>query len=175
MLTTNEKADIDHEIAKFPVRKSACLDALLAVQKHRGYISDSTLALVADYMGMSPTELDGIATFYNLIYRKPVGEHVVRLCDSITCYILGYEDIKNRIEREFGITFGQTTTDNKITLLPAQCLGCCDKGCAMMVNEELYTNLTPEKVITVFKNLRTKEVLHGKAAHRAHEPQWTTP
>lgn len=175
MLTSVERALIDHEIAKFPVRKSACLDALLAVQKHRGFISDETLALVAQYVGMSPTELDGIATFYNLIYRKPVGEYVVRLCDSISCYIMGYEDIKKCIEQEFGITFGGTTVDHKITLLPAQCLGCCDKGCAMMVNDDLYTNLTKEKVITIFKSLKNKEVSHGKAINRAHEPQCSTP
>jgi NADH-quinone oxidoreductase subunit E len=149
-----EKVEIDHEITKFPHKRHACLDALLVVQKHRGYVSDDALVAVAEYLEMSPTELDSIATFYNLIYRKPVGRKVIRLCDSISCHILDYQSIKKAISENFHIDFGETTTDGAFTLLPAQCLGVCNKAPAMMVNEQVHTNLDKEKTISLLKSMR---------------------
>lgn len=171
MLTELELGEIDHEIAKFPIRKSACLDALMCVQKHRGYISDETLKDVADYLGMSPTELDGIATFYNLIYRQPVGEQVIRLCDSVSCWIMGYEDVKKRINEKLGISWGETSADKKFTLLPAQCLGTCDHAPAMMINDRLYKNINPERVSTIIKSYQQEGCDHDKTAHRAYESE----
>lgn len=144
MLTAEETAEIDHEITKFPIRRSACLEALAVVQRHRGWVSDEALKAVADYIGMSPTELDGIATFYNLIYRKPVGKRVIRICDSVSCFIMGYDQIRSKIEQELDIKLGQTTADGEFTLLPTPCLGTCDKAPAMMINDELHRNLTAE-------------------------------
>lgn len=175
MLSKLEIAEIDHEIAKFPVRKSACLDALLVVQRHRSYVSDEALKDVAEYIGMSATELDGIATFYNLIYRKPVGKKVIRLCDSVSCWIMGYENIRKRITEELSINWGETSKDAQYTLLPAQCLGTCDKGPAMMVNNELHTHLTPQKVSAILTSKKNEEKDHDKTSHRAHERQWSTP
>lgn len=168
MLTDHEKAEIDHEIAKFPSKKNACLDALLVMQKHRGYISDDTLAAVADYLGMSATELDGIATFYNLIYRKPTGQSVIRLCDSVSCFIVGYEQIYDRISSHLGIEWGQTTPDRQFTLLRAQCLGCCDKAPAMMINDELLVNLEPNTIPAIL-DAHKKGQRHAQATDESHE------
>lgn len=154
VLSHQEKEEIDHEITKFPHKRHACLDALLVVQKHRGYISDDALMAVAEYLDMSPTELDSIATFYNLIYRKPVGKKVIRLCDSISCHILDYQGIKKAISDSIGIDFGETTQDGAFTLLPAQCLGVCNMAPAMMVNDEVHTNLDKEKTISLLKAMR---------------------
>ncbi len=154
VLSEQEKEGIDHEITKFPHKRHACLDALLVVQKHRGYVSDDALVAVAEYLEMSPTELDGIATFYNLIYRKPVGRNVIRLCDSISCHLLDYHAIKRAISDNFRIDFGETTKDGAFTLLPAQCLGICNQAPAMMVNDEMHTNLTQEKTIALLKSMR---------------------
>ncbi len=175
MLSKQEIAEIDHEITKFPVRKSACLEALMVVQKYRGYVSDEALREVADYIGMSATELDGIATFYNLIYRKPVGKKVIRLCDSVSCWIMGYENIRKKIHSEIGISWGETSADKKFTLLPAQCLGTCDRGPAMMVNDKLYQNLNEEKVELILKSENLEEKDHDKTSHRAHERHWSAP
>lgn len=146
MLSAEEKSEIDHEITKFPVRRSACLEALAVVQKHRRWVSDEALKDVAEYIGMSATELDGIATFYNLIYRKPVGKKVIRICDSVSCFIMGYDKIKAKIESELGIKLGQTTPDNEFTLLPTPCLGTCDKAPALMINDSLHRNLTEDQI-----------------------------
>lgn len=149
MLTEVEINAIDHEIAKFPAPRHACLDALMIVQKYRGYVSDDALAQVAEYLGMSATELDGIATFYNLIYRKPVGRNVIRLCDSVSCHIMGYENIRKKIIEELGIDFGQTTKDGRYTLLPAQCLGLCEQAPAMMINDNVHSKLKAENLSTI--------------------------
>lgn len=151
MLSAEEKSEIDHEVSKFPVKRSACLEALSIVQKHRGHVSDENLRDVADYLGMSPTELDGIATFYNLIYRKPVGKKVIRICDSVTCFIMGYEKIRSQIEQELGIKLGETTANNEFTLLPTPCLGTCDKAPALMINDDLFRNLNEESVVQILR------------------------
>src|SRR3546814_8579696 len=79
-------------------------------------------------LGIGGAELEGVATFYNLIFRKPVGRHVIKVCDSISCFLTGYEDIKVSLEKTLGIGYGQTTTDSRFTLLPICCLGACDNG-----------------------------------------------
>lgn len=162
MLSPQEKIEIDKEIAKVPIRRSAGLKALLVVQRYRGYISDESLKEVADYIVMSATELDGIATFYNLIYRKPVGRHVIRLCDSISCWIMGYEGVKDRICEHLQIGFGQTTEDKEFTLLPAQCLGTCDHAPAMMIDDELYRDLDTENAVNTIKSLQKKSISEEK-------------
>lgn len=151
MLTEQEKKELNHEISKYELRQAACLEGLLIVQHHRGYVSDESVKDVAEYVGMSPTELDGIATFYNRIHRRPVGRHVVKVCDSVSCWIMGYEQIVTAIWERFGIKFGQTAQDNRFTLLPTQCLGTCDKAPALMVGNDLHRNLTPQSVIEILE------------------------
>ena len=90
---------------------------------------------------MSAEELEDIATFYNLIFRKPVGEKVILLCDSVSCWLRGYEDVKQRLSEALGIEYGETTADGRYTLLPVPCLGACDRAPVMMVGDELHTHL----------------------------------
>lgn len=169
MLNDHEKHEIDKEIAKFPKKRHACLDALMALQKSRGYISDETLKDVATYLEMSPAELDGIATFYNLIFRKPTGSHVIRLCDSVSCWIMGYETIKEAFKKRLDIGFGETTSDQRFTLLPAQCLGACDKAPVMMINEALYTNLNDAALGDILQSIAQPGGSYDRASHTAHE------
>src|SRR5439155_10089570 len=101
---------------------------------------------IAGYLEMSPAEVDSVATFYNLIFRKPVGRHVILVCDSISCYVLKYEQLYSALQRLLEIKFGETTADKRFTLLPNACLGCCDKAPAIMIDEDLYTNVTKEQL-----------------------------
>ncbi|SDD85106.1 NADH dehydrogenase subunit E [Dyadobacter soli] len=141
-LTTEEMAEIDHEIALVPVRRAAAIEALKIVQQHRGWISDDSLQAIADYLEISPEELDSVATFYNLVFRRPVGRNIILLCDSISCYVMGYEKIYVQLRERLGIGFGQTTADGRFTLLPNACLGTCDHAPALMINNELFRNVT---------------------------------
>lgn len=146
MLTSKEIREIEEEVALVPYRKAACIEALKIVQQHRGWISDESLHAIAAHMEMSPEELDSVATFYNLIFRQPVGRNVILLCDSISCYVMGYEKISDYLKAKLDIKFGQTTADGRFTLLPNCCLGTCDHAPAMMINNELYRNLTIDEL-----------------------------
>ncbi|MEJ2050032.1 MAG: NAD(P)H-dependent oxidoreductase subunit E, partial [Calditrichota bacterium] len=85
MLSEEERREIDEELSNMPNRKAACIEALKAVKKHRKWVSEEGIADIAEYLDMSAEEVDSIATFYNLIFRKPVGDHVIMICDSISC------------------------------------------------------------------------------------------
>ena len=101
---------------------------------------------ISNLLGMSQDEVDAVATFYNLIFRKPVGRHVILVCDSVSCWLLGYQSIVAPSDRTLGIGFGETTSDERFTLLPIPCLGACDHAPAMMVDDDFHGDLTPEKV-----------------------------
>ena len=147
VLTDAEVNLIEQEIAHLPDRRSAAIDALKIVQEHRRWISDQSLAGIAALLGMSTAELDGIATFYNLIYRQPVGEKVVLVCDSVSCWLMDGDRVCKAIKQHLGCEYGETTSDDKYTLLPVTCLGDCDHAPAIMVGDALHHDLTPENVI----------------------------
>ena len=145
-LTEIEIGEIEREIQHLPDRQSAAIDALKIVQVHRGWISDNSLAAIAQLLGMSVDELDGNATFYNLIYRQPVGENVILFCDSVSCWLMDGEKVCKKLSEKLEIEFGQTSADNKYTLLPVTCLGDCDHAPAMMVGDELHHDLTVDNL-----------------------------
>jgi NADH-quinone oxidoreductase subunit E len=141
MLTTEEKHEIEKAISMVPVRKAAGIEALKIVQEHRRWISDESLRDVAEYMQMSTEELDSIATFYNLLFRKPVGRHIILVCDSISCWVMGYESLVAELTSRLQIKFGETTFDQRFTMLPNCCLGTCDCAPAFMIDNDLYRNV----------------------------------
>jgi len=146
MLSPEERKEIDEEVAILPRRDSACIEALKAVQRHRRWVDDEGILDVAGYLGMSVDQVDAVATFYNLIYRRPVGRHVIHVCDSVSCWILGYEHLRRALEARLGIRLGETTEDERFTLLPIPCLGACDHAPAMMVDRDLHLDLQPDRV-----------------------------
>jgi NADH-quinone oxidoreductase subunit E len=127
-------------------KRAAASDALKIVQRHRGWVSDDALKEVAALLEMSPSSLDSIATFYSGIYRRPVGRHVIQVCDSVSCWIMGYHPIRAHLAERLGIDLGQTTADGRFTLLPAACLGVCEQAPAMLIDGDVHGDLTPEKV-----------------------------
>jgi NADH-quinone oxidoreductase subunit E len=154
MLTPEEKQEIEAELARYPTKQAVSIDAMLTVQKHRGWVSDESLRDVADFLGMSVEDLDGVATFYNLIFRKPVGRHVIMVCDSVSCWIMGYDRIRGELSRRLGIKMGETTADGRFTLLPIVCLGTCDHAPAMMVDGDLHRDLDPQKLDGILEKYR---------------------
>ena len=149
-LSAVELAEIDTEISHVPYRSAVAIDALKIVQAHRGWVSDASLRAIARHLQMGAAELDGIATFYNLIYRRPVGENVILLCNSISCWIKGCDQLQQTISAQLGIGLGETTADNRYTLLPVTCLGACDKAPVMMVGEDLHENITEQSLGELF-------------------------
>jgi NADH-quinone oxidoreductase subunit E len=151
MLTSHEKNEIDEAIRLVPVRKAAGIEALKIVQEHRRWVSDESLNDIASYMGMSVEELDSVATFYNMIFRKPVGRHIILLCDSISCWVMGYEDIQEYFKKNLGIGLGETTPDGRFTLLPNCCLGTRDCAPALMIDNDLHRNLSVNQLDEILK------------------------
>lgn len=151
VLSQEEVAEIEDEISHLPDRESAAIDALMIVQKHRGWVSDESLSAIANLLGMSTAELDGVATFYNLIYRQPVGRHVISMCDSVSCYVMGADGLAKDLEAKLGIRFGETTADERFTLLPIVCLGACDKAPTMQIDEDLIEDVSAEKLDEIFE------------------------
>ena len=145
MLTDEMKKEIDAEIAMMAHRRAAVSEALKIVQRHRGWISDESVKEIAEYLDMTPDEVDAMATFYSVIHRRPVGRHVILICDSVSCWVTGYNQIREHISARLGIGFGETTPDKRFTFLPCACLGLCEQAPAMMIDEEVFGNLTPEK------------------------------
>jgi NADH-quinone oxidoreductase subunit E len=146
MLTEEEKQEITTELALVERKEAASIEALKVIQKHRGWVSNESIGDVASLLGMTPAELDAVATFFNFIYRKPVGRHVIAICDSMVCWSLGHDPLREQLGKKLGIGLGETTPDDRFTLLPAACLGACDRAPAMLVDEDLYGPVTPEMI-----------------------------
>ena len=150
MLSDEERRQIDEELKRYPTKQAVCIEALKIVQRERdGWVSDGSLAEVADYLEMSPAELDSVASFYNLIFRESVGRHVILVCNSISCWIMGYSDLRGRLKDHLGIGLGETTADGRFTLLPIVCLGTCDHAPALMVDDDLYQDAKPNDLDTI--------------------------
>jgi len=154
MLTDEEKKEILAELAHCGQPPAASVEALRIVQKRRRWVSDESVRDIAGLLGMTPAELDAVATFYSFIYRKPVGRHVILICDSMVCWTMGYEPLYDLLGRKLGIGFGGTTTDDRFTLLPAACLGACDRAPAMLVDEDLYGPVTPEMLDSILEKYK---------------------
>jgi len=146
MLTHEEQNEIQAELAKYGQKRAAAPEALKIVQKYRGWISDDSLKDIADYLDMTVEEIDSVATCYNLIFRRAVGKHVILICDSVVCWIMGYEQMLEHLLRRLDIGIGETSTDGKFTLLPVCCIGACDEAPAMILDGKLYGNLDPAKI-----------------------------
>ena len=154
VLSPEERQEIEAEIAHYPDKRAVCIDAMKVVQKHRGWVSDEALCDVAELLEMSIDELDSVATFYNLIFRKPVGRHVIMVCDSVSCWIMGYDRLRDHLTSRLGIKLGETTPDGRFTLLPIVCLGTCDHAPAMMVDDDLHRDLDVEKIDSILEQYK---------------------
>jgi len=151
MLTDKEILEIQKEIKMYPHKSAACIEALKIVQHERRWVPDESILDIAEILEMSAAEVDGIATFYSRIYRKPVGRNIILLCDSVTCMMMGFETVYEHLTKKLGIYFGETTTDDRFTLLPNTCLGDCSHAPALMINDDMYNHVTVDKIDELLK------------------------
>jgi NADH-quinone oxidoreductase subunit E len=126
----------------------------MILQEGSGWVSGEALADAARASGVSLASAESIATFYELVFRRPVGKHVIQICDSVSCYVRGSEGLARRLEEKLGVGFGGTTEDGLFTLLPAGCLGLCERAPAVLIDGEAYGDLTAEKLDALIQGLR---------------------
>jgi NADH-quinone oxidoreductase subunit E len=154
MLSIEEREEIESHLSHYPQKQAACIDAMKIVQRRRGWISDEAIKELAEFFHMNPSELDSVATFYNLLFRKPVGRHVILACDSVSCWIMGADQLRRSINRCAGIDFGETSTDGRFTLLPVPCLGACEQAPALLIDDDLVGNANPRDIDQVLQRYR---------------------
>lgn len=154
MLSEQEQHHINEELKQFPAKRYAIIEALSVVQKERGWVPDEAIQDIAHFLEVSPETVDSVATFYNLVFRQPVGRHVILVCDSISCYVMGYESIAAQLKQKLGIEFGQTTEDERFTLLTIPCLGNCDRAPALLIDGNLHNDLTGDKLDEILEGYK---------------------
>jgi NADH-quinone oxidoreductase subunit E len=156
MLPEDLKISLEKHIASVDHPRELAVDVLFALQDHFGYLSDEAVEQAAQLLDMTPLEVEELATFYTFTYREPVGKYVIHVCDSVICWMDGYESIKGYLCKTLRIDVGETTADGLFTLLPVCCIGYCDLSPAMLINRKVYGNLTAEKIDTILEKLRGK-------------------
>jgi NADH-quinone oxidoreductase subunit E len=151
VLSAEERHEIAQAMHHYEDPRAASIDALKTVQKYRGWVSDSALYAIAAQLGIPAADLEGVATFYNRIYRQPVGRNVIAVCDSISCFLMGFDQLYGHLQQRLGIKPGQTTGDQRFTLLPICCLGACDRAPTLMINDDTHFNVTPANVDAILE------------------------
>jgi [NiFe] hydrogenase diaphorase moiety large subunit len=146
--------EIEGYVKKYGADRSALLPVLQEVQRRHSYISNFAQQEIARMLDIHPVEVYSVISFYSFLHSKPTGRNVIRLCRTISCDIAGKDQIEVAIKRELGIEFGETTKDNKITLEYTNCVGMCDMGPAMIINERVFTKLNPEKAINILSEIK---------------------
>jgi NADH-quinone oxidoreductase subunit E len=144
------------QIAKVDHPRELAVDMMFALQNYFGHLSDEALEEGAHLLGMTPLELEEIATFYDFIYREPVGKFVIHVCDGVVCWMNGYDAVMEYLFKKLGIKPGETTEDGFFTILPTACIGYCDLSPAMLINGRAYGPLTPEKIDDILNRLRSE-------------------
>jgi len=149
-LNSAEIGEIHSEMSHYEDKSAVSIEALKIVQKHRGWVSDDSLVAVAELLAIAPAQLEGVATFYNLIYRQPVGKTVIHVCNSVTCWMLGAEQVRERLCRHLNVELGEMSQDGEYTILPIVCLGACDHAPVAMVGDQLILDLADNTVKQIF-------------------------
>ncbi len=154
MLPETLKNGLQAKIGRVAHPREMAIDVINALQDHYGWFSDEALVQAADLLGISPLEVDELATFYTFIYREPVGRYVIHVCDSLICWMERGEDLVAHLQEQLGIGMGETTTDGLFTLLPVCCIGYCDRAPAILVNRMVHGPLTIESLDRLIERLR---------------------
>lgn len=154
MIPTELRQELEERVARAVTPREAAVDVMKGLQRHYGWLTDEAVAEAALILGLSTLQVEELATFYEMIYRRPVGRVVVHVCDSISCWAMGGETLMRHLEQRLGIAAGATTADNAVTLLPCCCLGNCGNGPALMIGDRLFGPVAPEQAAAIIADHR---------------------
>ncbi len=134
--------------------RSALLPILQEVQRSDCGISEFAMQIIADALGIHPVEVYSVVSFYSFLESEPRGRFIIRLCRTMACDMAGRDDVARQLESDLGIRFGESTPDGRFTLEWCACMGMCDQGPAMLVNDKVHTRLTPSRVHSILESCR---------------------
>jgi NADH-quinone oxidoreductase subunit E len=149
------KTELQQRVAAAVTNREAAVDVMKELQKNYGWLTDEAVLEAADILGLSPLQVEELATFYEMIYRRPVGKLVIHVCDSISCWSMGGGTLMDRFKSLLNIDTGDTTPDGFFTLLPCCCLGNCGNAPAVMVGDRQLGSVTPESAEKLVSDLRS--------------------
>ncbi len=129
---------------------------LQSAQDSYGYVPEKVINYISEFAGVPAAEIYGVVTFYSQFRLKPLGKYIVKICEGTACHVNGAKSIVNMLLNELGIGVGETTDDGMFSVLSVACLGCCSLAPVMMINDETFGSLTPDKVRKVLKEYRKK-------------------
>jgi NADH-quinone oxidoreductase subunit E len=158
MISETLKNELKARVAEAVTNREAAVDVMKELQRHSGWLTDEAVLVAAEVLGLSPLQVEELATFYELIYRRPVGKRVIHVCDSISCWSCGCDTIFAYLQENLGVEPGGTSADGCFTLVPCACLGNCGEGPTMMIGDTLYGRLTKDRVAEILEKER-KELL----------------
>ena len=146
MISEQAKQRMRELAGRYPSARSAVMPALYIAQEEEGYITQNALEAVAEAIGLTVDDVESVATFYTMYYKRPPGRKVVKVCTSISCYLRNCDALVEHLEERFGIKRGETSADGNYTLLTAECLASCGTAPVLQVNDEFVENVTLDKV-----------------------------
>jgi NADH-quinone oxidoreductase subunit E len=149
----NAKKEIAAKIDQLPDRRSVLIPALYIAQREFGFISPEVMECLAAELSLPVSEVRGVATFYTMFNKQPVGKYHIQVCQNLTCSMLGAESLISYLEKKLGIACGQTTPDGKFSISRVECLGSCGTAPVMQINDDYYENLTADKIDEILAGL----------------------
>ena len=154
MLSRDNLNKIEELKKRFPDKKSLTIPVLWIAQEQYGWISGDTVREVADLLDLSPVDVHGVASFYTMFNKKPVGKYHIQVCTNVSCSLLGAGRLVDYLCKKLDIRVGETTPEGRFTLTEVECLGSCGTAPAVQINDEYYENLTPEKLDRIISELK---------------------
>ena len=155
MIPNTLKKELQERVAASVTSREAAVDVMKRLQAHYGWLNDEAVGEAAELLGLSTLQVEELATFYEMIYRRPVGERVIHVCDSISCWAMGGEPLMAHLARHLSIAPGETTRDGFFTLLPCCCLGNCGEAPTMMIGDKLYGRVDPSSAGKILQQERS--------------------
>lgn len=157
MISAELRKKLLKEIEEAETPEEKAVDVMYELQNEYGWLTDEAMGEASELLNMTLSELEELATFYNFLFREPVGKYVIHICDSVVCWMNGYETLLDHLKNRLGVKIGETTPDGLFTLLPVCCIGYCDRSPAMLINRRVQGNLTPEKIDVIIDQIRSEE------------------
>jgi NADH-quinone oxidoreductase subunit E len=156
MLPEEVRQELARQIAAAEHPREQVINVMYVLQKYYGYLSDEAVGEASDLLNLTSLEIEELATFYDFIYREPVGKFVIHVCDGVVCWMFHEGSVFDYLCQKLGVCAGEVTADGMFTVLPTACLGFCDHAPAMLINGVFYGDLTPQKVDEIIEKLRSE-------------------